>query len=156
MQGLRRSNKIRFHDEKMGDVTIVEKILRSLTSKFDHVVCCIEEFKDIDVFSLDELQSYLLVHEQKMNQVQLQRSNRDDYRSNHSFVLFSDCDLTTFESVVKDAKWRKAMDDEIKVIERNDTWELFDFPKGHKTIGVKWIFKSKLKENSEVDKYGGV
>ena len=52
----------------MEDVTIVEKILRSLTPKFDYVVCSIEESKDIDAFSLDELQSSLLVHEQKMNQ----------------------------------------------------------------------------------------
>ena len=62
------SNKMRFHGEKMEDVTIVEKILCSLTPKFDYVVCSIEELKDIDAFSLDELQSSLLVYEQKMNQ----------------------------------------------------------------------------------------
>ncbi|XP_030938351.1 uncharacterized protein LOC115963486 [Quercus lobata] len=61
------SNKMRFHGEKMEDVTIVEKILRSLTPMFDYVVCSIEESKDIDAFSLDELHSSLLVHEQKMN-----------------------------------------------------------------------------------------
>ena len=69
------------------------------------------------------------------------------------FALFSDCDPTIFESVVKEAKWRKAMDDEIDAIKRNDTWELTDLPKGHKTIGVKWVFKTKLQENGEVDKY---
>ncbi|KAL2476210.1 Retrovirus-related Pol polyprotein from transposon RE1 [Abeliophyllum distichum] len=61
--------------------------------------------------------------------------------------------LGTKESAVKEEKWRKAMDDEIDAIERNDTWELTDLPKGHKTIGVKWVFKTKLKENGEVDKY---
>ena len=45
------------------------------------------------------------------------------------------------------------MDDEIEAIERNDTWELTNLPKGHKTIGVKWVFKTKIKENGEVDKY---
>ncbi|KAK3001482.1 hypothetical protein RJ639_021878 [Escallonia herrerae] len=50
------SNKMRFHGEKMEDVTIVEKILRSLTTKFNYVVCSIEESKDIDTLSLDELQ----------------------------------------------------------------------------------------------------
>ena len=49
------SNKMRFHGEKMEYVTIVEKILRSLTPKFDFVVCFIEESKDMDAFSLDEL-----------------------------------------------------------------------------------------------------
>ena len=45
------------------------------------------------------------------------------------------------------------MDDEINAIERNDTWELIDLPKGHKIIGVKWVYKTKLKENGEIDKH---
>lgn len=69
------------------------------------------------------------------------------------FALFSDYNPTTFESAVKEEKWRKAMDDEINAIEKNDTWELFDLPDEQKTIGVKWVFKTKLKENCEVDKY---
>ena len=69
------------------------------------------------------------------------------------FALFSDCEPTTFESAVKDAKWQKVMDDEIEATKRNDTWELIDLPKGDKTIGVKWVFKTKIKENGEVDKY---
>jgi len=48
-------------------VTIVEKILRSLTPMFDYVVCTIEESKDIDALSLNELQSYLLIHEKNVN-----------------------------------------------------------------------------------------
>jgi len=69
------------------------------------------------------------------------------------FALFADCDPTNFESAVKEAKWKKAMDAEIEAIERNDTWELTDLPEGHKAIGVKWAFKTKLKENGEVDKH---
>jgi predicted RNA methylase len=57
------SNKMQFHGEKMDDGIIVEKILRSLAQKFDYVVCSIEESKDIDALSIDELQSSLLVHE---------------------------------------------------------------------------------------------
>nr|XP_010317112.1 uncharacterized protein LOC101265058 [Solanum lycopersicum] len=57
------SNKMRFHEEKMNNITIVEKILRSLMLKYDYVVCSIEESKDIDELSLDELQSSLLVDE---------------------------------------------------------------------------------------------
>ena len=45
------------------------------------------------------------------------------------------------------------MDDEINSIEKNDTWEMCNLPKGHKTIGVKWVFKRKLNKISEVDKY---
>ncbi|EOY01288.1 Uncharacterized protein TCM_011225 [Theobroma cacao] len=48
------------------DVIIVEKILRSLTPKYNFIVCSIEKSHDIDELSLDELQSSLLVHEQKL------------------------------------------------------------------------------------------
>ncbi|KAL5543667.1 hypothetical protein UlMin_007451 [Ulmus minor] len=60
------TNKRRINGEKLEDVTIVEKILRSLTAKFNYVICVIEESKDIDTLSIDELQSSLVVHEQKI------------------------------------------------------------------------------------------
>ena len=69
------------------------------------------------------------------------------------FALFSDCDPTSFEVAVKESKWRKAMDEEIAVIERNNTWELTELPKGQKTISIKWVYKMKIKENGEIDKY---
>ena len=59
-------NKMRIHGEKMEDVTVIEKSLRSMTPKFNYVVCSIEESKDLDELSIDELQGSLLVHEQKI------------------------------------------------------------------------------------------
>lgn len=44
------------------------------------------------------------------------------------------------------------MDLEIDAIERNATWSLVDLPSGNKKIGVKWLFKTKLNEQGEVDK----
>jgi hypothetical protein len=61
------ANKMKANGETLGDVAIIEKILRSLTLKFDYVVCSIEESKDIDTLTIDELQSSLLVHEQRMS-----------------------------------------------------------------------------------------
>ncbi|RVX13415.1 hypothetical protein CK203_021053 [Vitis vinifera] len=37
------ANKMRVHGEKMVDVVVIEKILRSMTPKFNYVVCSIEE-----------------------------------------------------------------------------------------------------------------
>jgi len=45
------------------------------------------------------------------------------------------------------------MDNEIQSIEKNQTYELINLPTIAKTIGVKWIFKTKLNEMGEVDKY---
>jgi hypothetical protein len=57
------ANKMRSNGEQMRDVTIVEKILRTLTEKYNFVVVSIEESKDIDSLTIDELQSSLIVHE---------------------------------------------------------------------------------------------
>lgn len=59
------ANDMRNFGEDMTDVKIVEKILRTLTDKWNYIVCSIEESKDIDTLSVDALQSSLLVHEQK-------------------------------------------------------------------------------------------
>ena len=53
--------------ENKGDIAVVKKILRSMTPKFDYVVCSIEESKDINTLTIDELQSNLLLHEQQMS-----------------------------------------------------------------------------------------
>ncbi|XP_031256146.1 uncharacterized protein LOC116114132 [Pistacia vera] len=60
-------NKMRLYDDQMTNVTIVEKLLRSMTPKFDYVICLIKESNDIDELSIDELQSALQVHEEKVN-----------------------------------------------------------------------------------------
>ncbi|KAD4889104.1 hypothetical protein E3N88_21177 [Mikania micrantha] len=59
------ANQMRSNGEIMTDLKIVEKILRTLTEKYMYVVVSIEESKDIERMSIDELQSTLLVHEQK-------------------------------------------------------------------------------------------
>jgi hypothetical protein len=60
-------NKMRVHGETMEQVTIIEKILRSMTFQFDYVVCSVEESNDLSQLTIDELQSSLLVHEQRLN-----------------------------------------------------------------------------------------
>lgn len=61
------TNKMRNLGEKMSDVTVNEKILHSISSKFDYVVCSIEESKDLDHMGIDELQSSLQIHEQRIS-----------------------------------------------------------------------------------------
>ena len=59
------ANKNRSNREEMPEKKMVEKIMCTLTDKFTYVVVSIEESKDIDTMSIDELQSSLVVHEQK-------------------------------------------------------------------------------------------
>ena len=68
-------------------------------------------------------------------------------------ALFSGCDPVKFDNAYKDVKWQKAMDVEIATTEKNNTRELTDLPKVQRSIGVKWIYKTKLNESGEVDQY---
>ncbi|GAU41145.1 hypothetical protein TSUD_190450 [Trifolium subterraneum] len=54
------------HGETLTEGTIVENILRSLTSRFNYVVCSIEEANDVTTMSVDQLQSSLIVQERRM------------------------------------------------------------------------------------------
>ena len=60
------SNKMRSNGEDITDSKIVEKIFRTLTDKFTYVVVSIEESKDTERMTIDELQSSLSVHEKKL------------------------------------------------------------------------------------------
>ncbi|KAJ1381735.1 Zinc finger, CCHC-type [Sesbania bispinosa] len=61
------ANKMRMYGKKVSNLSVIEKILRSMTLRYDYVVCSIEESHDLDSMTVDELQSSLLVHEQRMN-----------------------------------------------------------------------------------------
>ncbi|GAU35304.1 hypothetical protein TSUD_389290 [Trifolium subterraneum] len=58
-----------------------------------------------------------------------------------------------FQEAFEKKTWRTAMDEEIKAIKKNDTWELASLPKGHKAIGVKWVYKAKKNSKGEVERY---
>ncbi|GLT90367.1 hypothetical protein SLE2022_083040 [Rubroshorea leprosula] len=45
------------------------------------------------------------------------------------------------------------MDEEIKAIQKNGTWELVTLPEGQKAIGVKWVYKVKKNAQGKVEKY---
>ncbi|CAM8990990.1 unnamed protein product [Rhodiola kirilowii] len=69
-----------------------------------------------------------------------------------NFCLFADCDPVTFEEAAKDEGWIQAMDAEIASIDKNDTWELTTLPVGKKSIGVKWVYKTKCRPDGQVDR----
>lgn len=53
-------------------------------------------------------------------------------------------------STPKKAKWLKAMQKEMKLLEDNDVWEVVELPSGCKPVGSMCVFKVKT---DEVERY---
>jgi gag-polypeptide of LTR copia-type len=67
-------NEFRVFGDTIEEKIVVAKVLRSLTPKFDHVVAEIEESKNLDTYSFNELMESLQTHESNM----LETKNKDD------------------------------------------------------------------------------
>lgn len=59
-------NQIRANGENMGDLQIMEKIFRTLMTRFEYVVTIIEESKDLLSMIIYKLMGLLQAHEQRI------------------------------------------------------------------------------------------
>ncbi|XP_019174211.1 PREDICTED: uncharacterized protein LOC109169771 [Ipomoea nil] len=82
-----------------------------------------------------------------------------DYRrledSHHSFVMNISChsEPKNFQEAIQHDHWRKAMQEEINALQRNNTWEVVDLPPSKKPIGCKWVYKIKHKADGTIERY---
>ena len=53
---------------------------------------------------------------------------------------------TNIQEALKDPKWITVVNNEMEALQRNDTWDLVEFPLGKKTMGCRFIFTIKLDE----------
>lgn len=60
-------NQMRAYGEPITDERIVQKILISLTEKYDSIVTAIEESRDLSTLSVTELMGSLQAHEQRLD-----------------------------------------------------------------------------------------
>uniref|UniRef100_A0A251VEZ8 Putative zinc finger, CCHC-type n=1 Tax=Helianthus annuus TaxID=4232 RepID=A0A251VEZ8_HELAN len=86
-------NQLRMNEEKISEQRIVEKILRSMTRNFESVVITIEETKNLEDVTTEELMGILQSHELRMKRYddtpvehafQIQSGGQDRFRQNRN------------------------------------------------------------------------
>lgn len=50
-------------------------------------------------------------------------------------------------------RWREAMNSELASLKENRTWSLVDLPAGRKAINNKWVYKTKIGENGQINRF---
>ncbi|GJW80547.1 putative RNA-directed DNA polymerase [Tanacetum coccineum] len=136
-----------------------------------------------NVASNDEVPTFQNVFENQTEEVNLRRSSRvsklpaklNDYVLsntvkyglkrfvNHSMLSFDNFmfvsilnksfEPSSFEEASKDVNWINAMNDEMKALYENDTWELVELPLGRKAIGSKWVYRIKYMSFGEIERF---
>uniref|UniRef100_A0A2N9I8X0 Integrase catalytic domain-containing protein n=1 Tax=Fagus sylvatica TaxID=28930 RepID=A0A2N9I8X0_FAGSY len=103
--------------------------------------------------SSDESEAPALTSSQLTDSIAVRRARRE-IRKPAKFVdmvayalpMFEDDIPSTYKEVVRTPEsneWKKAMDDEMQSLHKNQTWDLVQLPKGKKEIGCKWVYTKK-------------
>ena len=76
----------------------------------------------------------------------------DKFSLAHKAFLVSLNSITvpeTLSEALSQEEWRKAMRVEMEALEKNQTWEVTELPKGKKPVGCKWVFSLKYRADGE-------
>ena len=73
---------------------------------------------------------------------------RNILRSNTCFLSINEPKIV--RDALEDDDWNKAMEEEIRKIEKNKTWSLVPRLEEKNVIGTTWVFRNKLDKNGEV------
>ncbi|GKE33514.1 ribonuclease H-like domain-containing protein, partial [Tanacetum coccineum] len=96
----------------------------------------------------DYLDTSTTEHVQNLDNQPLRRSERSSIFPNKYNEFVADS-----KEACKDQHWIEAVNKEMDVLYRNDTWDITELPKDRKSIGGKWVFKIKYKSNGEIERY---
>ena len=82
-------------------------------------------------------------------------SNHRLSKSNKSFVnqLSTVSIPTSVQEALADKRWKAAMNEEMKSLQKNETWELFDHSPGKKPVGCQWVYIVKHKADGTIERF---
>ncbi|CAL1413264.1 unnamed protein product [Linum trigynum] len=67
--------------------------------------------------------------------------------------LTSHKEPSSYQEAMQNPLWDKAVQEELKALIDNGTWEIKDLPVGKKAIGCKWVFRLKLHSDGSIERY---
>ncbi|RVW25420.1 Retrovirus-related Pol polyprotein from transposon RE1 [Vitis vinifera] len=75
--------------------------------------------------------------------------------SNKSFVnqLSTVSIPNSVQEALADPRWKVAMNEEMKSLQKNETWELVECPLGKKPVGCRWIYTVKYKADGSIERF---
>ena len=81
-------------------------------------------------------------------------SNHRLSESNKSFInqLSIVSIPNSVQEALADLRWKAAMNEKMKSLQKNDTWELVDRPLGKKPIRCRWVYTVKHKEDGTIER----
>nr|GEV14388.1 ribonuclease H-like domain, reverse transcriptase, RNA-dependent DNA polymerase [Tanacetum cinerariifolium] len=77
----------------------------------------------------------------------------NDLYENTEELLLAEDEPRNYKEASSDQKWIEAMKVKLDSINKSNIWELTTLPKGHKVIGLKWVFKTKKDANGYIIKH---
>ncbi|RVW66986.1 Retrovirus-related Pol polyprotein from transposon TNT 1-94 [Vitis vinifera] len=57
------------------------------------------------------------------------------------------------QEALQHPEWRKAVNEEIQALQKNDTWKITKLPQGKCPVGCKWVFNVKYRADGRIDRY---
>jgi hypothetical protein len=118
------------------------------------------ELKDNELDSTEEKESKeeyphtLVLRRLVWERRKLERYTPPYFCSNFSLFIIEDDPRIVREAVdSEDGKlWKNAMVEEMEALEKNEAWDLVEFPTGRNPIGRKWMFKKNFIAEGKVEK----
>ncbi|KAA0048512.1 Retrovirus-related Pol polyprotein from transposon 297 family [Cucumis melo var. makuwa] len=85
----------------------------------------------------------------------MEEKNRGDETGFRAFTASLDSTIIpkNIYTALECPEWKNAVMEEMKALEKNRTWEICALPKGHKTVGCKWVFSLKYKADDTLDRH---
>nr|CAN70109.1 hypothetical protein VITISV_001696 [Vitis vinifera] len=82
-------------------------------------------------------------------------SNHRLSESNKSFVnqLSTVVIPNSMQKALADPRWKATMNEEMKSLQKNETWELVECPPRKKPVGCRWIYIVKYKADDSIERF---